>query len=115
MKAIHRADHTQMMIDCLGGRRGIFVELIANVIEQSRFIDVENSRGRMLLMPAREVQEIIGIGAQGTERKLANTLGIEEAIGPRDFLPLGIDQTIGGMAGDPQEQKITWANRDRKS
>ena len=52
----------------------------------------------MLLEPAREVQEIIGIGTHGTEGKLANSLRIEEGIGPGDFLPLVIGQTIGRSA-----------------
>ena len=78
---------------------GFLVELIADIIEQSGFIDVEQSRRRMLQAPACEVQEIIGIGAQGTEGKLANALRIEEVIGPGDFLPLVIDQAIGRSAG----------------
>ena len=98
MKAIQQAEHTQTMVNGLGSGLRLLAELMADVIDQSRLIDVGNRGCRMLLEPAREVQEIIGIGTHGTEGKLANSLRIKEGIGSGDLLPLVIDQTIGRTA-----------------
>ena len=65
MKAIPRADYTQAMVDSLGSGFGIFVELIADIIQQSGFIHLLQDRCGMLEVPAREVQQIISIAAQG--------------------------------------------------
>ena len=53
----------------------------------------------MLQAPACEVQEVISIGAQGTEGQLANALSIEEIIGPCDFLALFVSQPVWRSAG----------------
>ena len=46
MKAIQRAEHTEAMVDGLGSGLRLFVELIADVIEQSRFIHLGQRRLR---------------------------------------------------------------------
>ena len=99
MKATQTAQHTQAMVDGLGSGLGLFIELIANISEQRRFLDVERVGYGMGYAPACEMQQIVCIGAQGTERELAKALGIEKLIGPSDFLPLVIDQMIGTDAG----------------
>src|SRR6266852_5608920 len=53
----------------------------------------------MLQAPPSEMQEIISISAQGTKRELANALGIQEVIGPGDFVLLVVDQAVGRSAG----------------
>src|SRR5260370_9132122 len=53
----------------------------------------------MLNAPPREVQKIISISAQRTKRELANALGIQEVIGPSDFVLLVVDQAVGRSAG----------------
>ena len=44
MKAIQRAEHAEAMVDGLGSGLGLFVELIADILEQSGFIHLEQSR-----------------------------------------------------------------------
>src|SRR6516162_5477268 len=39
-------------------------------------------------------QQIVAIGAQGAERKLAQSLGIEKSIGPGEFTALPVEQPI---------------------
>ena len=99
MKATQTAQHNQAMVDGLGSGLGLFIELIANISEQRRFLDVERVGYGMGYAPACEMQQIIGIGAQGTERELAQALGIEKGIGPSDFLPLVRGQTVRREAG----------------
>ena len=62
-------------------------------------LDVERVGYGMYYAPACEMQQIIGIGAQGTKGELAQALGIEKRIGPSDFLPLVIDEAVGRNAG----------------
>src|SRR5260370_2971152 len=99
MKTIQRAEHGQTMINGLRGGWGLFIELVAHIMEQSRFLHLQQSVGGMLLAPTCEVQEIISKDAQGTERELANTLRIQELIGPGDFLSPVVDQAVEGGAG----------------
>jgi hypothetical protein len=96
------------MVDGLRSRFGFCVELIADIIEQSRFIHLQQGPRRAWQRPPCEVQQIVSISAQGAERKLAEALGIEEGIGPRDFPPLVVDEAIGRSAsggGGPMDQK----------
>ncbi len=84
---------------CRGGRR-LLIELIADIVEQGSFVDFRQSQWEQPLgTPAREVQQVIRVGAQGTERELADALGIEEGIGPGDLLAVLIEQAIGRHAG----------------
>jgi Zn-dependent alcohol dehydrogenase len=53
----------------------------------------------MLKAPPSEMQEIISISAQRTKRELANALGIQEVIGPGDFVLPVVDQAVGRSAG----------------
>jgi hypothetical protein len=95
MEAIQRAEHAEAMVDGGGSGFGIFVELIADIVEQSGFIHLKQSPGRMLQAPPCEMQEIISIGAQGTEGQLANALGIEEVIDPGHFVSLVVNHPVG--------------------
>jgi hypothetical protein len=45
------------------------------------------------------MEQIISIGAQRTEGQLSNALGIEEGVGPGDFLLQLIDQAVGRCTG----------------
>src|SRR5260370_4163699 len=45
--------------------------------------------------PGGQVQQVVAIGAQGAERKLAQSLGIEKGIGPGEFTALPVEQPIG--------------------
>jgi hypothetical protein len=72
--------------------------LLTHVVQQSGLADLRQRPG-WVLKPAGEVQQVIGVGPQGTQRQLADALGIEERIGPGDFLPLLVEQAIGGSAG----------------
>src|SRR5689334_12695682 len=87
------------MVDGLRSRFGFCVELIADIIEKSRFIHLQQGPRRAWQPPPCEVQQIVSICAQGAERKLAKALGIEKGIGPRDFPPLIVEQAIGRSAG----------------
>ena len=48
MEAIQTAEHAQAMVDGLGSGFGLFIELIADIVEQSRFIHLEQGLGRIL-------------------------------------------------------------------
>src|SRR5215469_10405235 len=87
------------MIDGLRTRLGNFAELIADISEQSRFIQLKQVRYRMCYAPTCEMQQIVTIDAQGAQRELAKTLAIEKLVGPGYFLSLVVDQVVGGEAG----------------
>ena len=89
------------MVDGLRSRFGFCVELIAYIFKQRRFIHLQQGPRRACEPPPCEVQQIVSIGPQRAEGKLAQALGIEKVIGPRDFPPLAVDQAIGrGTGGD---------------
>ena len=48
MKPIQGAEHAQAMVDGLGSRWRLFVKLIADIVEQSRFIHFAQDAGGML-------------------------------------------------------------------
>ena len=89
------------MIHGLRGGLGLLVELVTDIVEQGGLADLGQRPG-WVLKPAGEVEQVIGVGSQGTQRQLADALGIEEGIGPGDFLPLLVEQAIGGSAGGNQ-------------
>src|SRR5215469_1490907 len=82
------------MVDGLRSRFGFCIELIADIIEQSRFIHLQQGPRRACQPPPCKVQQIVSISTQGAERKLAQALGIEKGIGPRNFPPLVVEATI---------------------
>jgi hypothetical protein len=52
---------------------------ITDVVEQCGFVDFRQRHWEQPSgAPAGEVQQVIGVGAQGAEEELANALGIEE-------------------------------------
>ena len=92
MEAIQAMHHAQTMIHSL--RRGprLLLELVTDIVEQSGLGDLrEGERQRPLAPPAGEVQQVISIRTQGAQRELANTLRIEEGVGPSDLLSLLIE------------------------
>jgi hypothetical protein len=96
------------MVDGLRSRFGFCIELIADIIEQSRFIHLQQGPRRPCQPPPCKVQQIVSISTQGAESKLAQALGIEKGIGPRDFPALVVEETIGrsaGGGGGPMDQK----------
>src|SRR5215471_8169074 len=123
MEAIERAEHAEAMVDGLRSRFGFCIELIADIIEQSRFIHLQQGPRRACQPPPCKVQQIVSVSTQGAERKLAQALGIEKGIGPRDFPPLVVDEAIGrsaGGSGGPMDQKelhkpCAWCKQLRKS
>ena len=64
MELIDRAEHTEAMVDGLRSGFWFFVELIAHIIEQNRFTQLEQGAQRGLQPPPCEVQQIISVGAQ---------------------------------------------------
>src|SRR6266567_2295947 len=90
--------NTQTMIHGLRRGLGLLVELMTDVVEQCGLGDFGQRLGR-LLEPAGEVQQVIGVSAERTQRELANALSIEKGVGPGHLLSLRIEQAIGGGAG----------------
>ena len=108
VKTIARAQYGQTMIDSLRSGLWLLLELVTDIIEQSGFIHLEQGTGGMLLPPTCEVQKVISKSTKRTEGALANALGVQEIIGPGDFLPLLVDQAIGtGVGRDigPMEER----------
>jgi hypothetical protein len=100
VEAIQAVDDGQPAIHRRRCRRRLLVELRANVVDEAGFVDFRQRHGqRRLGPPAGEVQQVIGVGAQGTEGELANALGIEEGVSPSDLLAVFLQQAIGGNAG----------------
>src|SRR6516225_767557 len=98
VEMIETAQHGETMID--SGRRGLgqLIELVADIVEQDRLIDL----GQLVTLevqPEGQVQQVVAIGAQGAERKLAQSLGIEKGISPGEFTALPVEQPIGRGAG----------------
>jgi hypothetical protein len=86
-----------------GWRRGLglLVEFMADVVEQSGLGDFRQRAGR-LLKPAGEVQQVISIGGQGTQRELSDALCLEEGVDPGDFLSALIEHAIGRGRAEPK-------------
>src|SRR5215467_1965043 len=101
------------MIDGLGCRRRQLAQLVTDIVQEGGLGEVGQIPGRM--KPAGEVQQVISVSTQRTQRELANALGIEEGIDPDDFLPPLILQAIRRGAGrnrravDENEFHTCWA------
>ena len=81
-------------------RLWLLVELRADVFEEGGIVDFGQGQWEQPLgPPAGEVQQVKSVGAQGTQRELANALRVEECIGPSDLLAVLIEQAIRGDAG----------------
>jgi hypothetical protein len=98
VKTIQAVHHTQAMIHGLRRGLGFAIKLMADVIEQSGLGDFGQKLG-CLCEPAGEVQQVIGVSPQRTQRELAHALGIQKGVGPGDLLPVRSEQAIGRSAG----------------
>src|SRR6516162_7693551 len=94
VETIERVQHAETVID--GGGRGLgqLIELVADIVEQERLIDLGEPVSREM-QPARQVQQVIAVGPQGAQRELAQPLGIKKAIGPDEFTAFSVEQPIG--------------------
>src|SRR2546429_216793 len=98
MEAIQRTEHAETMVDSLRSGFWLFVELIT-ACEESRLIHLQQRLWRVMQSPTGEMQQVIAVNTQRTQRELANALRIQKVINPADFLPLLVDQAIRGNAG----------------
>jgi hypothetical protein len=84
-------------------------QLMADIVQQCGLRDFGKSLG-LALKPTSEVQQVIGVGAQGARRELTEMLGIEEIIGPGNLVVGIVEQAIrtgsGGSAGDEVAVRI---------
>jgi len=67
---------------------GLLVQLVTNIVQQGGLGDFRQGLRRLLTPPTGEVEQVVSISAEGPRRELPDALGIEESIGPGDFLPL---------------------------
>jgi len=75
----------------------LLIELMTDVVLQDRFAEFrQGTRWIDAAEPAREMQEIEGVGPQRASRALLPVFGVKEAVGPFDWLALRIQQAIGG-------------------
>src|SRR6516164_10655796 len=92
--------NAQAMIHGLGSGFGFLVELMPDIIQQGGLADFRQRLWqRPFAPPTGEVQQVISVSAQRAQRQLANTLTIEEGIGPGDLLAMLVEQAIGRNAG----------------
>src|SRR5215472_10724021 len=96
------------MVESLRRRLGLVVPLVAQIIEQGRFVDLSEGTRGMGEPPAGEVEEIVGVSAHGARRKAARSLCVEEFIEPRDLTVPLVDDAVGRDAGgrSPTVQKM---------
>ena len=102
------------MIHRLWTGLGILFELMTNIVDERGLGDF---RQRLMLRcePAREVEKVVSVNAQRTERELPQTLTVQEGIGPVGFRSLIATHSIGGDAGghrrliDHEEFHSGWA------
>ena len=80
MKAQQGTYHREAMIDGLGGRPRMLVQLKPHIVSQGRFIDLRQRECSGAPPPAGEVQQIIGISAQRARRELTKQLGIQKIV-----------------------------------
>ena len=99
VETVQTAQHTQAMIHGLRCGWRLPVQLMTDVFEQDGIGDLQGNFEGRLLSPAGEVQQIVGVDAEGTERQLSHALGIEKGVGPIDFVGMLVEQTIGANAG----------------
>src|SRR5215469_10364656 len=90
VEMIETAQHGETMID--RGRRGLgqLIELVADIVEQERLIDLDEPVSREM-EPAGQVQQVIAVGPQGAQRELAQLLGIKKGIGPDEFTAFPVE------------------------
>jgi len=84
MEAIQTLKDAETMVDGRRGRWGLLIELKTNVVEEEGLVEL--GKGMLCLVePARQVQQIIGVSAQGAGGELANALGIEKGVSPGEL------------------------------
>jgi len=85
------------MIYGLGGGLGSLLELMAHIVDECGLGDL--GEGSMLRFePASEVEQIIGVCTERTQRDLPEALGVEEGIRPVNFSSGLVAQAIRGEA-----------------
>src|ERR1041384_3249259 len=99
VKAQKGAYHGEAVIDGLGGRPRVLVQLKSHVVSQGPFIHLGQRWRSGSPPPAGEVQQIVGIRAQGSRREIAQHLRVEELVAGADFFSVRIMQTIRTAAG----------------
>src|SRR5262249_12707349 len=103
VEAVDSAQQIQPMVDGLRRRRRLLVQLKAQIIAQDGFVELGqlgwSLSGSGRLRPAREMQQVESIGAQGTWGTLQQMFGVQKLIGPSYVSAMLIDQTIGRRAG----------------
>jgi len=115
VESIQTTDHGQAMIHGSRSRLGLLTQLMTDIIQQGGLGDFRKSLG-LALKPPSEVQQVIGIGAEGARRQLTKMLGVEEVVGPGNLLVLIIEQAIrtgSGLMG--QDQPHNRCARSRQS
>ena len=114
VEALAATDHAQTMIDRWWGGFRMPLELMADIVDERGFGHLgEGSAPRF--KPAGEVEQVIGVSAEGGEGELAEALGVEEGIRPIQLALVLILQAIRGSAGghgrlmDHGELHLGWA------
>ena len=98
VKAIAAAHCAQPMIHGLRGGFGILLELMTDIVDDRGLRDL-GKRPMLRFEPAGEIEEVVGVDAQRTGRKLAEALTVQEGIRPVEFSSLVVTHTIRGGAG----------------
>src|ERR1700680_1621114 len=98
MEAIETVQHAETVIDGRGRGLGQLIELVADIFEQERLVDLGQRVSREVL-PAGQVQQVIAVRAQGAQGELAQSLGVEKGVGPGELAVLLVEQSIGGDTG----------------
>jgi len=99
METVQATKHAQAVVKGLGHGLELVVPLVAEILEQDRFIDLgERTRGTGK-PPAGEVEEIVGIGAHRTQRKATRPLRVQELIEQWDLAALLVGDAIRRDAG----------------
>jgi hypothetical protein len=114
MEAIERAQYAQTMIDGLWCGLGHMIELAADIVEQTGFVE-PGERVPSRVQPARQMEQVIAVSAQGAQRELTNSLGIEKVVGPGNFPALRIEQPIGRCTGRGVLENKAKTHRDGAS
>src|SRR5215831_10958441 len=98
VEAIATAHCAQPMIHSLRRRLGILLELMTDIVDERGLGDL-GKRSTLRFEPAGEIEEVVGVDAKRTGRKLAEALTVQEGIRPVEFSSLIVAHSIRGGAG----------------
>jgi hypothetical protein len=83
------------MIDRLRRGARLLFQLEAQIIAETGFIELHQLGGKLRihgrLSPAGEVQQVEGVDTQGARGALDEMFGIQEGVGPNNFLTVLIE------------------------